>query len=56
MKLKFLVLRDIGPFRGRHIFDFSQESNSTGYAFFAKMDVVKHYLQRYEMGAIWLCP
>jgi len=36
MKLKFLVLRDIGPFRGRHDFDFSQESNNTGYAFFAK--------------------
>ena len=36
MKLKYLVLRDIGPFRGRHEFDLSQNGKSTGYAFFAK--------------------
>lgn len=36
MRLKYLVLSDIGPFRGRHIFDFSTEAAQSGYAFFAK--------------------
>lgn len=36
MRLKYLVIRDIGPFRGRHIFDFSDKGEHSGYAFFAK--------------------
>ena len=37
MRLHYLVLSDIGPFRGRHIFDFSTEDEqSSGFAFFAK--------------------
>ena len=36
MRLKYLVICDIGPFRGRHIFDFSEKSDHSGYAFFAK--------------------
>jgi DNA sulfur modification protein DndD len=36
MRLKYLVLSDIGPFRARHIFDFSTEDTQSGYAFFAK--------------------
>ena len=36
MRLKYLVLSDIGPFRGRHIFDFSSEEARSGFAFFAK--------------------
>lgn len=37
MRLHYLVLSDIGPFRGRHIFDFSTEDEQTsGFAFFAK--------------------
>ena len=35
MKLQHLVLFNIGPFRERHIIDFSSDSSSTGYAFFA---------------------
>lgn len=35
MKLQHLVLYNIGPFRERHIIDFSSGSSSTGYAFFA---------------------
>jgi len=36
MRLTYLVLSDIGPFRGRHIFDFSSKDARSGYAFFAK--------------------
>jgi len=36
MRLKYLVLSDIGPFRGRHIFDFSSDDTRSGFAFFAK--------------------
>ena len=37
MRLHYLVLSDIGPFRGRHVFDFStDEEQSSGFAFFAK--------------------
>ena len=37
MQLKYLVLTDIGPFRGRHDFDFSREDDDkAGFAFFAK--------------------
>lgn len=34
--MKYLVLSDIGPFRGRHIFDFSSDEARSGFAFFAK--------------------
>ena len=37
MRLHYLVLSDIGPFRGRHVFDFStDDEQSSGFAFFAK--------------------
>jgi DNA sulfur modification protein DndD len=37
MHLNYLVLSDIGPFRHRHVFDFSTEdSRKSGFAFFAK--------------------
>jgi DNA sulfur modification protein DndD len=37
MHLKHLVLSDIGPFRHRHVFDFSTEDGrNSGFAFFAK--------------------
>jgi DNA sulfur modification protein DndD len=36
VRLKYLVICDIGPFRGRHIFDFSDKGEHSGYAFFAK--------------------
>jgi len=36
VRLKYLVICDIGPFRGRHIFDFSDKGEQSGYAFFAK--------------------
>ena len=35
LKLKHLILYNIGPFRGRHIIDLNSESSVTGYAFFA---------------------
>jgi len=37
MRLHYLVLSDIGPFRGRHVFDFStDDEQASGFAFFAK--------------------
>jgi DNA sulfur modification protein DndD len=37
LRLHYLVLSDIGPFRHRHVFDFStQDEQSSGFAFFAK--------------------
>lgn len=37
MRLNYLVLSDIGPFRHRHVFNFSTEdSRNSGFAFFAK--------------------
>lgn len=37
MRLHYLVLSDIGPFRHRHVFDFStQDEQTSGFAFFAK--------------------
>ena len=35
MKLQYLVLSNIGPFRERHVVDFRADTESTGYAFFA---------------------
>ena len=34
LKIKHLVMKDIGPFRGRHIISFEEDSNLNGYAFF----------------------
>ena len=36
MDLKYLAINDIGPFRGRHVFDFSESEGRTGFAIFSK--------------------
>ena len=36
MKLQYLILSNIGPFRGRHTVDLNSDNESTGYAFFAE--------------------
>jgi len=36
MKLKYIAISDIGPFRGRHEFDFSGSEGKTGFAIFSK--------------------
>ena len=36
MRLTYLVLSDIGPFRGTHIIDLTSDSKSSGYAFFGQ--------------------
>ena len=36
MEIQHLVLRDVGPFRGLHVFDFRGEEGKTGFAVFSK--------------------
>ncbi len=36
MEIQHLALRDVGPFRGLHVFDFRGEEGKTGFAVFSK--------------------
>ena len=36
MELLYLVINDIGPFRGNHVFDFNGAEGKTGFAIFSK--------------------
>lgn len=36
MEIQLLVMRDVGPFRGLHMFDFTSQDGKTGFAVFSK--------------------
>ena len=52
MKLLYLVINDIGPFRGNHVFDFNGAEGKTGFAIFSKNGRQDLSVQRYEVVSV----
>jgi DNA sulfur modification protein DndD len=53
VKLSHLVVSNVGPFRGRHVFDFESEQNGNGFAFFAENGRGKTSLYNAMRWALW---